>query len=80
MIFSTKSLNGTRRGIINEPGNVAIYLTRCLRRDSLKEIGKEGNSPLIINTNAIPCGFTNCDFLKVAVVERRVSSLYNDNL
>ena len=24
----------------------------------------------------IPYGFTNCDFLKVAVVERRVSSLY----
>lgn len=35
------SLCGIRRGIINEPRNVAIYLTRCLRRDSLKEIGEE---------------------------------------
>ena len=34
-------LYGIRRGVVNEPRNVAIYLTRYLRRDSLKEIGKE---------------------------------------
>ncbi len=34
-------LYGIRRGLVNEPRNVAIYLTRYLRRDTLKEIGKE---------------------------------------
>jgi chromosomal replication initiation ATPase DnaA len=39
------SLYGIRRGIINEPRNVAVYLTRFLRCDSLKEIGKEFKVP-----------------------------------
>ncbi|MDR4504915.1 MAG: transposase [Candidatus Scalindua sp.] len=34
-------LYGIRRGAVNEPRNIAIYLTRYMRRDSLKEIGKE---------------------------------------
>ena len=53
VIFSTKSLNGIRRGIINEPGNVAIYLTRCLRHDSLKEIGKEFDVPNYSSVSSI---------------------------
>ncbi len=36
-----RSLHGIHRGVTNEARNVAIYLTRLLRRDSLKEIGKE---------------------------------------
>ncbi len=36
-----RSLYGIHRGVTNEARNVAIYLTRLLRRDSLKEIGKE---------------------------------------
>ena len=39
----------SERGVINEPRNVAIYLTRLLRRDGLKEIsalfGMHGYSP-----------------------------------
>lgn len=35
------SLYGIHRGVTNEARNTAIYLTRLLRRDSLKEIGKE---------------------------------------
>ncbi|MDY6951758.1 MAG: helix-turn-helix domain-containing protein, partial [Thermodesulfobacteriota bacterium] len=31
----------SRRGQFNEPRNVAILLTRKLRRDSLKEIGQQ---------------------------------------
>jgi chromosomal replication initiation ATPase DnaA len=31
----------SRRGVINEPRNVAIYLARRLRGDSLKGIGRE---------------------------------------
>jgi REP-associated tyrosine transposase len=31
----------TRRGIFNEPRNVAIYLMRRLRNDTLKEVGKQ---------------------------------------
>lgn len=38
-------LFGIRRGYINEPRNVAIYLTRLLRRDSLKVIGNEFRIP-----------------------------------
>jgi REP element-mobilizing transposase RayT len=34
-------LYGINRGTVNEPRNIAIYLTRYMRRDSLKEIGKE---------------------------------------
>ncbi len=33
----------SRRGLSNEPGNVAIYLLRTLRRDTLEEIGREFN-------------------------------------
>ena len=33
----------SRRGITNEPRNVAIYLLRSLRGDNLEEIGKEFN-------------------------------------
>jgi len=33
----------SRRGVFNEPRNVAIYLTRRSRGDSLKEIGQEFN-------------------------------------
>ncbi len=36
-----RSLNGVHRGVTNEARNAAIYLTRLLRRDTLKEIGKE---------------------------------------
>ncbi|MFQ5688528.1 MAG: hypothetical protein ACE5GV_17925 [Candidatus Scalindua sp.] len=39
------SLYGIRRGVANEPRNVAIYLTRFLRCDTLKEIGKEFKIP-----------------------------------
>jgi len=35
------ALTLTRRGITNEPRNVAIYLMRQLRGDSLEEIGRE---------------------------------------
>jgi chromosomal replication initiation ATPase DnaA len=34
-------LYGIHRGVTNEARNVAVYLTRLLRHDSLKEIGKE---------------------------------------
>jgi REP element-mobilizing transposase RayT len=47
------SLYGIRRGIANEPRNVAIYLTRCLRRDSLKEIGKEFKVPNYSSVSSI---------------------------
>ncbi|MBS1258199.1 MAG: Chromosomal replication initiator protein DnaA [Candidatus Scalindua arabica] len=47
------SLYGIRRGIINKPRNVAIYLTRCLRRDSLKEIGKEFKVPNYSSVSSI---------------------------
>ncbi|MCP4374395.1 MAG: transposase, partial [Deltaproteobacteria bacterium] len=36
-----RSLTGIQRGVTNEARNAAIYLTRLLRRDTLKEIGKE---------------------------------------
>jgi len=36
-----EALTVTRRGIANEPRNVAIYLMRHLRADSLEEIGRE---------------------------------------
>jgi hypothetical protein len=38
---SRDELYRSRRGQFNEPGNVAIFLTRKLRRDSLKEIGHQ---------------------------------------
>ena len=37
---SKDSLFSSRRGFFNEPRNVAIYLTRRLRGDTLKEVGK----------------------------------------
>jgi putative transposase len=36
-------LHRSRRGITNEPRNVAIYLLRSLRGDNLEEIGREFN-------------------------------------
>ncbi len=36
-----KSLYGIHRGVTNDARNAAIYLTRLLRCDTLKEIGKE---------------------------------------
>jgi chromosomal replication initiation ATPase DnaA len=36
-------LHRSRRGISNEPRNVAIYLLRSLRGDNLEEIGREFN-------------------------------------
>ena len=36
-----KALTLTKRGVANEPRNVAIYLMRHLRGDSLEEIGRE---------------------------------------
>ena len=47
------SLYGIRRGIINESRNVAVYLTRFLRRDSLKEIGKEFKVPNYSSVSSI---------------------------
>ena len=38
---SRDELHRSRRGRFNEPRNVAIFLNRKLRRDSLKEIGRE---------------------------------------
>jgi REP element-mobilizing transposase RayT len=35
-----QDLLASRRGNFNEPRNVAIYLTRCLRGDTLKGVGK----------------------------------------
>jgi len=47
------SLYGIRRGIINEPRNAAIYLTRFLRHDTLKEIGKEFKIPNYSSVSSI---------------------------
>ena len=47
------SLYGIRRGVANEPRNIAIYLTRFLRRDSLKEIGKEFKVPNYSSVSSI---------------------------
>jgi hypothetical protein len=37
--ISEKELISSRRGVFNEPRNMAIYLTRQLRGDTLKQIG-----------------------------------------
>ncbi|MCJ7833101.1 MAG: transposase [Deltaproteobacteria bacterium] len=37
--ISKKELMSSRRGVFNEPRNMAIYLTRQLRGDSLRQIG-----------------------------------------
>lgn len=47
------SLSGIRRGVANEPRNVAIYLTRYLRSDSFKEIGKEFKVPNYSSVSSI---------------------------
>ena len=39
--ISERELLLSKRGMFNEPRNVAIYLTRRLRGDSLKQIAKE---------------------------------------
>ncbi len=41
--FRSDPKHPVHRGVTNEARNVAIYLTRLLRRDSLKETGKEFN-------------------------------------
>jgi putative transposase len=38
--INNKALLSSKRGVFNEPRNVAIYLTRRLRGDSLKQIGE----------------------------------------
>ncbi|MCP4270062.1 MAG: transposase [Candidatus Brocadiaceae bacterium] len=48
-----RSLYGIHRGVTNEARNVAIYLTRLLRRDSLKEIGKEFKIPNYSSVSSI---------------------------
>ncbi len=47
------SLYGIRRGVANEPRNIAIYLTRFLRHDSLKDIGKEFKIPNYSSVSSI---------------------------
>jgi len=47
------SLYGIHRGTTNEPRNVAIYLTRLLRHDSLKEIGKDFKIPNYSSVSSI---------------------------
>jgi REP element-mobilizing transposase RayT len=37
---NNQELLATRRGYFNEPRNVAIYLIRCLRGETLKEVGE----------------------------------------
>ena len=46
-------LYGIHRGVTNEPRNVAIYLTRFLRRDSLKVIGKDFKIPNYSSVSSI---------------------------
>ena len=41
--MSLDKLHKSRRGVSNEPRNVAIYLLRSLRGDNLEEIGGEFN-------------------------------------
>lgn len=40
-VKQTSLICGIKRGAFNEPRNAAVFLTRQLRRDSLKTIGKE---------------------------------------
>jgi len=43
MVYNIKEteLYVTRRGYFNEPRNVAVYLIRHLRNDTLKHVGEE---------------------------------------
>jgi putative transposase len=43
----------SRRGISNDPGNVAIYLLRTLRGDHLEEIGRDFNISRFISVSSI---------------------------
>lgn len=38
--LNEKELYGIKRGVVNEPRNIAVFLARELRGDSLKSIGK----------------------------------------
>ena len=40
-LITNDELMVSKRGVFNEPRNVAIYLTRRLRGDSLKQIGEQ---------------------------------------
>jgi len=46
-------LHRSRRGISNEPGNVAIYLLRTLRGDHLEGIGQDFNISRFISASSI---------------------------
>ena len=46
-------LHRSRRGITNEPRNVAIYLLRSLRGDNLEEIGREFNIPRFSSVSSV---------------------------
>ncbi len=50
---SRDELYGSKRGRFNEPRNVAIFLTRKLRRDSLKEIGRQFQMAKYSSTSSI---------------------------
>jgi hypothetical protein len=43
----------SRRGISNEPGNVAIYLLETLRGYNLKEIGRDFNISRFISVSSV---------------------------
>lgn len=60
-----RSLYGIHRGLTNEARNVAIYLTRLLRRDSLKEIGKEFKIPNYSSVSSI------IENMKVNIVSKK---------
>ncbi len=60
-----RSLDGIHRGATNEPRNVAIYLTRFLRRDSLKVIGKDFKIPNYSSVSSI------IEKMKVIIVNNR---------
>jgi putative transposase len=47
------ALYRSRRGISNDPGNVAIYLLRTLRGDHLEEIGRDFNISRFISVSSI---------------------------
>ena len=47
------ALYRSRRGISNEPRNVAIYLLRTLRGDNLEEIGRDFNISRFISVSSV---------------------------
>ena len=46
-------LHRSRRGITDEPRNVAIYLLRSLRGDNLEEIGREFSIPRFSSVSSV---------------------------